>query len=92
MIIKLIELKNPGGAKAELGEVFVNTEHIVCVRAAPQYRITNENNLPDGLDERTTFSRVFLDHAWGGLVLTVVGEPTVVESRINEVNRRLLQG
>lgn len=91
MIIKLVELKNSNGGRPELGEVFVNTEHVVCVRAAPPLFV-NESSLPEGLDSRTTFSRVFLDHGQGGLVLTVVGEPTVVESRINEVNRGLLKG
>jgi hypothetical protein len=60
MIVKLIEAKRSGGTLA-LEEVFVNTEHVTCVRAAAPPTLY-EGQLPEGLDKRTEFCKVFLDH------------------------------
>ena len=90
MIVKLIEAKRSGGTLV-LEEVFVNTEHVTCVRAAsppPMY----EGRLPEGLDKRTEFCKVFLDHGQNGIALMVVGAPALIESKINSANRQLLKG
>ena len=62
MIVKLIEAKRSGGTLV-LEEVFVNTEHVTCVRAAAP-PMMYEGQLPEGLDKRTEFCKVFLDHEW----------------------------
>ena len=90
MIIKLVEAKRSAGT-LHLEEVYVNTEQVACVRAAaapPLY----ENRDPEGLDSRTEFSKVFLDHGQNGIVLLVVGAPALIESKINKANRQLLKG
>jgi hypothetical protein len=89
MIVKLIEVKNRGG-RMTLEEVFVNSEQVVFVR--PSHEPINEGSYPEGLDKRTEFSKVYLDHGQNGLVLTVVGTPSTVESKINDLNRQLLKG
>ena len=90
MIVKLIEAKRAGGTLA-LEEVFVNTEHVTCVRAAAPPTMY-EGQLPEGLDKRTEFCKVFLDHGQNGIALLVVGTPALIESKINKANRRLLKG
>ncbi len=89
MIVKLIEVKHRGSHIA-LEEVFINTEQVVFVK--PSNKPINEGSYPDGLDKRSEFSKVYLDHGQNGLVLTVVGSPSVVESKINSLNRQLLKG
>jgi len=90
MIVRLIEATSEGGG-LHLEEVYINSEQVVCVREAPKPYIY-ENKYPEGLDKRTEFSRVYLDHGQNGLTLTVVGSPTLIESKFNAAKQQLLKG
>ena len=74
MIVKLVEVNNTNG-NYKLNEVYLNSEHVVSIR--PVSLIVNESQFPDGLDKRTEFSNVYIDHGQAGMVLTVVGPPEV---------------
>jgi len=54
--------------------------------------IVSESQFPDGLDKRTEFSNIYLDHGQAGMVLTVVGPPAVIETKINSAKKQLLKG
>ena len=90
MIVKLVEAtkSNYGDSSVDLEEVYINTEQVVCVRPTGRPGL----NLPEGLDQDTVFSKVFLDHGQNGLSITVVGPPALIESKINTAKRQLLKG
>ena len=57
-----------------LRDVFVNPEHVVCVREDHNHKkLLQENKLPDGLDSSHTFSNVAIQHGHAGMNLVVVG-------------------
>jgi len=89
MIVKLVELKQVGGV-SNLQEVFINTEQVVCVKQA-NVRV-DESSMPQGLDNRAEFSSIYLDHGQAGMILTVVGPPAVIETKINSAKKQLLKG
>ena len=89
MIVKLVEVNNTNGSY-RLNEVYLNSEHVVSIR--PVSLIVHESQLPDGLDNRTEFSNVYMDHGQAGMVLTVVGPPEVIETKINSAKKQLLKG
>tara|TARA_Y100000389_G_scaffold203764_1_gene253365 strand:+ start:14423 stop:14692 length:270 start_codon:yes stop_codon:yes gene_type:complete len=89
MIVKLVELKQAGGT-ANLQEVFINTEQVVCVKQS-NVRI-DESVLPQGLNNGTEFSNIYLDHGQSGMILTVVGPPGLIETKINSAKKQLLKG
>jgi hypothetical protein len=45
-----------------------------------------------GLDNRAEFSSIYLDHGQAGMILTVVGPPAVIETKINSAKKQLLKG
>jgi len=78
-----------------LREVSINPEYVVCVReCATTRRMLNEGYLPEGLDKRQRFTRVYLDRGQTGIDIVVVGDPEVVESdlRISQGSREVLHG
>ena len=89
MIVKLVEVNNTNG-NYKLNEVYLNSEHVVSIR--PVSLIVNESQFPDGLDKRTEFSNVYIDHGQAGMVLTVVGPPALIEAKINSAKKQLLKG
>jgi hypothetical protein len=100
-MIKLIEVcesnRYTGSNAAKqysLREVFINPEHIVCIREDGQItRSLKEGNLPDGLDDRTRFSRLHLNRGQNGLDITVVGDPSLIREKVGIDNKRsLLKG
>ena len=89
MIVKLVGVNNTNGSY-KLNEVYLNSEHVVSIR--PVSLIVSESQFPDGLDKRTEFSNIYLDHGQAGMVLTVVGPPAVIETKINSAKKQLLKG
>ena len=67
MTVKLIEIyksfeysNQVASANFRLREVLVNSEHVVYLRSDGQMgQLLNEGNLPDDLDSRQEFTRVF---------------------------------
>mgnify|MGYP003388920671 FL=1 len=96
MIVKLVEVcqaMSVGTAGAyTLREVFVNPEHVVCLRSDDLTRQRlQENKLPPELDERQEFTRIQLNRGNNGLDLIVVGAPSVVEKKL-KMSRHLIRG
>jgi len=74
-----------------LRDVFVNPEHVVCVREDGSFKsLLNEDKLPAGLDPNHTFSHVTVQHGHSGMSLIVIGDPTTVQTKLQ--GRELLNG
>lgn len=97
MIIKLVEIYKlnaiPSGDKVgySLREVFVNSEHIACLR---EDLITEKRlkagHLPEELDDRQRFTKIHLNRGLSGIDLTVVGAPDTIQKKL--VGTTLLKG
>jgi len=96
MVIKLVEIyeeQNFSKKKYKLREVFINPEHIVCLRDEPRFKILlKEGTLPEGMDERQEFTRVCMNRGQLGLDVIVVGAPQVIEDKISKTNKKILKG
>jgi len=96
MIVKLVEVSEElsvGALKQYvLREVFVNPEHVICLR--PDERAKRnllENKLPSELDRRQEFTRIQMASGHGGFNITVVGNPSIVEEKLRH-GRKVLRG
>jgi len=82
-MVKLVEIvKQLNGY--QLREVFVNPNHVISLREdCHMKQDLNEGNLPKDLDARQSFTKLILDRGSVGLELTIIGNPTTVESKLN---------
>lgn len=81
---------NNGARNFALREVLINSEHVVCVRPDERHRrLLEEGKLPDKLDNRQEFSRIYLNRGQVGLDVVVVGNAKLVERKLN---KKVLKG
>lgn len=96
MVIQLVEIYESSKfteKKYELREVFINPEHVVCLREEPRFKmLLQEGMLPEGIDERQDFTRVQMNKGTLGLDIVVVGGPQSVEEKIRKTKKTLLKG
>ena len=72
-----------------LREVFVNPEHVVCMRPDELMKQKlADSMLPEDMDSRQEFTKIYINRGQAGLDITVVGAPSVVEKKINEHQNR----
>jgi|TARA_E500000305_G_scaffold110091_1_gene116951 hypothetical protein len=96
MVVKLVEISEELGVgshkKYVLREVFVNPEHVICLRPDDRAkRKLLENKLPSELDTRQEFTCIQMSSGHGGFNITVVGNPSIVEEKLRH-NRKVLRG
>lgn len=77
-----------------LREISVNPSHVVVLREdGNTNRLLSEGQLPEGLDPRQRFTRVFLERGQAGIDVIVVGSPEQIRELIHKNdNRELLRG
>ena len=98
MIVKLVEVfenkKFTQEAKRySVREVFVNPDHVVCLRSEPNYgKLLQEGVLPEGLDNRQEFTRVHMSRGKLGLDIIVVGSPSSIEDKLGRSQKQVLRG
>jgi hypothetical protein len=76
-----------------LREVYINPKHIISLREDANFKQKlNEGQLPEGLNNEQRFTRIAIDKGHTGLEIVVVGDPTVIETKLKGVGRELLLG
>ena len=79
-----------------LREVSINPSHVVCLREEPRMKkMLTDGYLPEDLDKRQQFTRVYMNRGQTGIDIIVVGTPALVESKLYEQvqsERTLLKG
>ena len=76
-----------------LREVTVNPRHVVCLREDSGTTVRlKEGVLPEGLDSRQRFTKVYLDRGQAGIDIIVVGAPAQVQESLGLNPRELLKG
>ena len=96
-IVRLVEVSKSSnvinGAGYTLREIFVNPEHVVCLREDQHtLQLLEEGKLPNDLDNRQKFTRVQMNRGTTGLDIVVVGCPSIVEQKLNISTKTLLKG
>ena len=87
-------LANEGTAIAKetytLREVYINPEHVVCMRAdGLMKRRLSENLLPTDLDQRQEFTKIYINRGNNGLDITVVGSPSLIQGKMFEAAKKI---
>tara|TARA_R110000824_G_scaffold13555_1_gene58899 strand:- start:1400 stop:1591 length:192 start_codon:yes stop_codon:yes gene_type:complete len=54
--------------------------------------LLSEGELPEGINDNQTFTRIFLDQGQGGRSIVVVGDPMSVDRALTEGQTRILRG
>lgn len=76
-----------------LREVTVNPNHVVCLREDQKMlNLLTEGGLPEGLDSRQEFTRVYLDRGQSGIDLTVVGSVNTIKRSLGIQQAGVLNG
>jgi len=97
MVVKLVEVKeNRGvtsGSQYTLREVFINPQRVVSMSEEPRLATElREGRMPEGMNEHQSFTRIVLDQGSGGSSMIVVGSPVMIDQKLTEGHRRLLNG
>jgi hypothetical protein len=98
MIVRLVEVFEnkkftQESKKYATREVFVNPDHVVCLRSEPNYgRLLQEGALPEGLESVQEFTRVHMSRGQLGLDIIVVGSPSSIEGKLGRTQQELLRG
>ena len=101
-LVEVIEVKrnysqttseNRVGTKYSLREVTVNPTHVVCLREDTNMsQRLDEGRLPEDIDKRQQFTRVYLDRGQSGLDLTVVGSLHQTQQKLGLAKKEVLNG
>jgi len=92
MLTSFIQIKYTEG-KYALREIYLNTEHIVAMtNHILDSPVLNESNMPHNLDDRISFTKVFVNIGSESLEVIVIGTPDVIERRLFSSKKRLLRG
>ena len=92
MLVELVQVIN-NGTGYSLSKIYLNTRHIVFISEdqRTQSLIRESNNL--GLAPETTFSKIRINDAGLSREISVVGDPTMIESKIFRKKRQnILRG
>ena len=97
MVVKLTEVfqvvNDARNSSYSLREIYINPEHVVALRSAADFeQKLNEGQLPSDLDNRQSFTRIYMNRGHAGLDVVVVGNPSVVEEKIIKNTKQLLKG
>jgi len=97
MVVKLIEVHSHHAVTSNksytLREVFINPQRVVSMREDTGFSsLLSEGELPEGMHDNQTFTRIFLDQGQGGRSIVVVGDPISIDKKLTEGQRRVLKG
>ena len=74
-------------------EIYVNPKHIVAMRQDDRMQaVLQEGNLPDELDNRQDFTKLYVDRGHTGIDITVVGNMPALKEKLGLGERSLLKG
>jgi len=91
-MIRLVEVQQRMN-NFRLTEVYVNPEHVVAIREDERMSQTlKEGKLPDNLDERQSFTKIYIDRGHTGIDMTVVGDVRQIKEKLGLNKRTLLKG
>ena len=95
MTIKLVELYDASGTGSayRLREVYINPEYVVAIRPDEYVKVLSETKrLPEGLDPRQSYTKIFLNKTGPGSEVVVVGEANSIHEKLFANSKKLIRG
>jgi hypothetical protein len=100
MVVKLVEIFRQNRLsegklatkKYVLREIFINPEHIVCLREEETYKTMLEEGLFEDMDIRQSFTKIYLNRGQMGIDLVVIGSPDTIQEKLGLNKQQLLKG
>ena len=93
MFVKLHRVNNHSDGSYYLSVVRLNVSHISYISENIEMKgKLKEGKLNIGLHESTTFTNITVSSSRGSERIVVVGDPDLIESKINKPYRQLLRG
>tara|TARA_Y100000034_G_scaffold133284_1_gene198342 strand:- start:1812 stop:2105 length:294 start_codon:yes stop_codon:yes gene_type:complete len=97
-MVKLIEIyettnvhSNEVEKQFSLRETFLNPDHVVCVREDLTFKQKLQaGEMPQNLDSRQRFSKIYMDRGHTGIDIVVVGAPEQIYDALN--TKKVLKG
>ena len=91
-MVKLVEVYKTL-SEYRLREVYVNPKHVAAMRQDEKMSsVLQEGKLPDELDNRQSFTKLYVDRGHTGIAITVVGGLHLVKEKLGIDTRSLLKG
>ena len=91
-MVKFIEVFETGGNNYSMREVIINPSHVIALREDDNAkRALNENRMPAGLSQDTSFTRVYLNSGNLNLSMVIASPINIVEKKLSG-NKTLLKG
>ena len=91
-MVELVEVYNLHN-EYHVREVYVNPKHVVAMRQdSRMMSLLQEGRLPEDLDNRQNFTRLYLDRGHTGIDITVVGDTATLKEKFGLDARSLLKG
>ena len=76
-----------------LREVYVNPKHVAAMRQDEKMSaVLQEGALSGELDERQSFTKLYVDRGHTGIDITVVGDLQIIKEKLGIDTRSLLKG
>ena len=95
-MIQLVEVcqdRSSNSLKYNLREIFINPKHVVSVRPDERMsKMLNEGYLPEDIDKRQGFTKVYIDRGQSGIDITVVGDAGIISQKLGIFEKNLLKG
>ena len=89
MVVRMVEVhetarhSGEGSPPFSLREVFVNPEHVACLREdLAMGKKLHSGLLPEELDSRQRFTKIHLNRGLSGIDLVVVGDPKTIQNKL----------
>ena len=89
VMIKLIEVVKDIG-RISLRDVFVNPKHVVYLREDNLTKNYVNESKNSNFDDNQIFTKLFIQNGSGGTEFVVVGDPSLIESKLK--GKTLLNG
>tara|TARA_Y100001963_G_C6629694_1_gene375706 strand:- start:206 stop:496 length:291 start_codon:yes stop_codon:yes gene_type:complete len=96
VIVRLTEIYESGRGHSapaySFRDIFINPEHVVCLREDEKYKILLMENKLGELSKNQTFTKVYMNRGQSGIDVIVVGEPSHIQEKLGLATKQLLRG
>lgn len=91
-MIKLTEIYKIH-SEYRLRELYVNPQHVVAMREDERVAtMLGEGVLPENLDHRQDFTKLYIDRGHTGIDVTVIGDLDFIREKLGLTSKSLLKG
>tara|TARA_Y100001963_G_C6409131_1_gene277611 strand:+ start:212 stop:487 length:276 start_codon:yes stop_codon:yes gene_type:complete len=91
MLVELVEVKRRFNGSYNVAKILLNPRHIIYIQEDTEMnQLLSEGKIDFGLDKSITFSKVKLNEFEHTQVITVIGSPNDIQSKLSK--KQILRG